>query len=370
MKIALIIFRIGPSHGSILQTYALTRKLESMGHCVTIINRRRPIKLRDYTMCLRRVLKNTLKGNFSFSDFYLGSYPDMVMNQLNLFVDEQLKPQMITVTSEKKLREIGLSDYDAFVVGSDQTWRPKYVYNVYNYYLDFVPRDRVVKRIAYAPSFGTSDWEYTKEQEDKCRQLVSLFNGISVREDDGVKLCKEHYGINAELVLDPTLLLTGQDYMRFVHQTPRDRYVGFNFLDFSESKLLAVQSTSCITGFPTRQLISMGDKSKPANERIAPAIEDWLSGIANSELVLVDSFHATVFCILFRRNFITIGNKERGLSRFTSLLKIVGLEERLITEGDKVSEDIINSSIDWDQVENKLKSKRANSMEFLLKLLA
>ena len=367
MRIALIVFRFGPSHGSILQTYALTRALESHGHDVTIIDRQKPTEWQDYDACLRRVVKNLIGGKFSWNDFYLGSFSSAMMSKLNIFINSQLRSQTITLSKDKDLQRIGAGNYDAYIVGSDQTWRPKYVYDVYNYFLDFVPSERKVKRIAYAPSFGTSEWEYTIEQEEKCRALISLFDGVSVREDDGVTMCKKHFGIDAEHVVDPTMLLTGDDYRKFVIASKEDPFIGYNFLDFSEEKLSKVKNVSEILGIPAKALISMGDNRKAAHERVAPSIEEWLSGIANSEFAMVDSFHATVFCILFHKNFITIGNEARGLSRFTSLLKMVGLENRLLSSRDRLSESIIKEKIDWAKVDERLANMRDRSLNFIKK---
>ncbi len=367
MNIALVVFRFGPSHGSILQTYALTRILEFMGHKVTIIDRQRPCSYRYFKSFVKRVIEKSINGSLSCSDFYVGEIPPVIMSNLNTFIDTQLRNQTITITSYKKLCKIGQDNYDAFIVGSDQTWRPKYVYDIYNYFLDFVPEKKVVKRIAYAPSFGTAEWEYTPEQEEKCKRLARLFEGVSVREEDGVNLCKEHFGISALHVLDPTMLLTGSHYLNFVKKESNERYLGCNFLDFTEKKHTIAKIISNELKLPIRQLIPVGDPDKRnVEDRVAPSIENWLSGIANSEFTIVDSFHATVFCILFHKNFVTIANEARGLSRFTSLLKMFGLERRLVLNSDDVPTDTWKSEINWEDVDKKLTVLRDLSMFFLI----
>lgn len=367
MKIALIIFRIGPSHGSILQTYALTKTLESLGHQVTIIDRQWPIGIKNYKWMIMRVLLHIRNHSFSCSDFYVNEFPPVLMKKLNTFVRGNFGEQIITIREEENLRKIGLDNkYDAYIVGSDQTWRPKYVYNVLNYFLDFVSEERKVKRIAYAPSFGTVDWEYSKDIESKARNLVQRFDAVSVREDDGVGMCRKYFGINAIHVLDPTLLFTEKDYEKFVERIDSDKYIGYNLLDFSKEKLDFINSIKERMGIPTRQLISMGDKNKrKINDKVAPSIEGWLTGIANSEFLIVDSFHATVFAIIFHKEFLTIANAARGLSRFTSLLKMVGLENRLITNLDKFDFNIIKTNIDWSRVDEKIQKMRKVSMDFL-----
>lgn len=370
MKIALVVFRFGPSHGSILQTYALTKTLELMGHEVTIIDRQWPIRIKNYKGMILRVLSHIRNHSFSCSDIYVSEFPPVLMKKLNNFIRGNLGKQLITLREEEDLRKIGFDNYDAFIVGSDQTWRPKYVYNVLNYFLNFVPEERKVKRIAYAPSFGTAEWEYSKDIESKARKLVQRFDAVSVREDAGVGMCWKHFGVNAIHVLDPTMLLTEKDYEKFVEQIDCDKYIGYNLLDFSKEKLDFINSIKERMDIPTRQLISMGDNNKrKIHEKVAPSIEEWMAGIANSEFLIVDSFHATVFAIIFHKEFLTIANAARGLSRFTSLLKMVGLENRLITNLDKFDFNIIKTNIDWSRVDEKIQKMRKVSMDFLISSL-
>ena len=114
MKIALVIFRLGPSHGSILQTYALTRTLESLGHQVVIIDRQRPIDFISYKSLTVRVLKNTLNGKVSIHDFYLDSYSSLEMKELNHFIEKELRKQTITTRSNREMLRIGKMVFDAF----------------------------------------------------------------------------------------------------------------------------------------------------------------------------------------------------------------------------------------------------------------
>lgn len=367
MKIALFVFRYGPSHGSILQTYALTRTLERMGHEVTIIDRQRPITAKKLLMTGLAVVKRIATLRLSFDGILLREYPKKIMAKLNGFIDKELRAQTITIHSEKELRILGKAEYDAYIVGSDQTWRPKYVFNIYNYYLDFVPNDRDVKRVAYAVSFGTSKWEYSEEQENRCKSLVNLFDGVSVREDEGIVLCKEHYNIDAKHVLDPTLLLKAEDYRKVTSLLPsKTAYVGYNFLDYSDEKMQIIDVVSRSLGLPGKQINNLTEiPGETMKGRVAPSIDEWISGIANADFVIADSFHATVFAILFHRPFIAVGNVKRGLSRFTSLLDIVNLSERLVTCENQVSQALIKSNINWTEVDDCISSMRRSSLSFL-----
>lgn len=365
MKVALLIFRYGPSHGSILQTYALTRILERLGHEVTIIDRQPSVDAHGFITCVKRVVKGVLNRNVSSLDFYLGDYAPALMRNINGFIDKELRYQTITLNTENGLQKIGEGDYDAFIVGSDQTWRPKYVYNVYNYFLNFVSQGRKVKRIAYAPSFGTSDWEYTDKQEKKCKSLIHLFDCVSVREIDGVKMCKDHFDVEATHVLDPTMLLNVSDYQQFINTNTDNNYVGYNFLNPTKKKIELSKQVSKALKLPIKRLIAMDDRQLKVKERIAPSIEDWLTGIAKSRFVIVDSFHATVFSIIFHIDFIAIGNESRGLSRFTSLLNALGLQDRLVLADCNINEEQILKPIDWKGVDYRWNQLKSKSLRFL-----
>lgn len=367
MKIALIIFRIGPSHGSILQTYALTRILESMGHEVTIIDRHRPLTINKLFKALLAIMKRIITLKFNIDGIYITEYPKDVMSNINVFIDRELRKQTLRVSRDTELRRIGKAAFDAYIVGSDQTWRPKYVYNIYNYYLDFVPQNRIVKRLAYAPSFGTSDWEYTVVQEDRCNELIKLFDGVSVRELDGVSLCKSHYKINAVHVLDPTMLLTADNYLKVIHKsTNKESFVGYVFLDKTDEKLKIVQKICNIIGLKAKQILLLNDAKNPrVEDKAVPSIDSWISNIVNSDFIVTDSYHATVFSLLFHRPFITVANENRGLSRISSLLGLFNFEDRLINNESQIMRDIMIYEKDWMEFERILKITRDKSISFL-----
>ena len=125
-------------------------------------------------------------------------------------------------------------------------WRPCYSYYLPNYFLDFTMGDKV-KRIAYAASFGTSEWEFTAEQTEQCAALAKSFDAISIREDSGVELCSKYLGVNAVCLLDPTLLLRKEDYVYLVEKeqvTAFDSKLMTYVLDQSEEKQRIIQELS------------------------------------------------------------------------------------------------------------------------------
>src|SRR5690606_30541311 len=135
--------------------------------------------------------------------------------------------------------------FSAVVVGSDQVWRPRYSPNIYNFFLDFLKNNSTIKKVAYAASFGTEDWEYTEEQTREARELIKHFNAVSVRESSGVLLCDKYLNRkDAVHVLDPTLLLKAEDYNQLINKTKKEIGLFTYVLDETKEKLDFIKQCS------------------------------------------------------------------------------------------------------------------------------
>ena len=235
-----------------------------------------------------------------------------------------------------------------------------------NAYLSFT-KGWNLKRISYAASFGTDKWEYNDEQTLHSREALQMFDAVSVREENGVKLCKQYFDVDALHVLDPTMLLDVNEYIELFKQkqTPKSKGNLLNYVldetDEIESLIKKVASMKKMVPFAVNNPYE-GDNTKPLNQRIKPSVEAWLRGFYDADFVITDSFHACVFSIIFKKQFIVIGNKERGMARFGSLLKMFGLEERLVDE--KVDVNNLHP-IDYDIVYNLYGQLKKKSLLFL-----
>lgn len=367
MKIAILTLPLHTNYGGILQAYALQTLLERMGHEVCLIEKRRkPITLPLWKAPLvygKRILKNVTGHPFPvFYEQKVNREEPIVRQNTDKFICRYIMRRIVDDFSEIKE-----SDYDAFVVGSDQIWRPKYFNDrIERAYLDFTEGWNI-RRIAYAASFGTDEWEYTPGQTKRCRDLLKQFDTVSVREASGAVLCRKHFGINASHVLDPTMLLEKEDYIRLFENahTPKSNGTLLNYiLDDTPEKTALVNK---IAGerhlVPFRVNSKVEDKTAPLTDRIQPPVEQWLRGFYDAEFVVTDSFHACVFSILLNKPFIVVGNQKRGLSRFTSLLGIFGLESQLQTAD--YTKHIDQEKIDWDRVAPLLEAKRNEAFNFL-----
>lgn len=371
MRIGIITLPLYTNYGGILQAYALQTVLERMGHEVWVEYRRNnKYNIRKY---IRPILLFILSLFFSrVRRIYIPTEKEenIIGQYVNQFVFKYINRTVPIYTRSKKL--LRPYQFDAFVVGSDQIWRPRYSRGLTNAFLDFTEGENV-KRISYAASFGTDVWEFTRRQTKKCAKLVKRFDAVSVREDSAVLLCKKYLDVDAIHLLDPTLLLKKENYLRLIDrniQMSKIEPVLFVYiLDNSLEKQKIVETVSsrlslnAISIMPHKRFEEVG--SKYIDECVFPPVSDWLNGFECAKYVITDSFHGTVFSIIFNKPFIVVANKGRGLSRFTSLLKKFDLEDRLIYSIKDLSEKIIYSPIDFDRVNNIRNREIEKSLKFL-----
>lgn len=364
MKIGIITLPLHTNYGGILQAYALQTVLERMGHEVCLVEKRRkPVTLPLWKAPLvygKRILKNAKGSPFPlFYEQKVNREEPFVRQHTDKFICRYIKRRIVGDFSE-----INESDYDAIVVGSDQIWRPKYFNdNIERAFLDFT-EGWDVRRIAYAASFGTDEWEYTRAQTRRCERLLKRFDAVSVREASGADLCREHFGVEAKTMLDPTMLLEKEDYIRLFENanTPKSNGTLLNYiLDDTPEKTALTNRIAKERGLVPFRVNAKSDINLPIENRIAPSVEQWLRGFYDAEFVVTDSFHACVFSILFNKPFLVVGNQKRGLSRFISLLGMFGLEDRLIPDIN-INNVLFSKKIDYILINNLLNELKYKSI--------
>lgn len=369
MRIAILSLHIFVNYGGILQAYALQNVLKRLGH--------QPVHL-DYSgfhipywklplSYLKRISFKLFKNRntiISAKKEYI-QQSRVISTYTRPFIEKHLNIHYLN-----KLSELNTKDFDACIVGSDQVWRPEYFGfgKIENAFLSFLG-NQPIKRIAYAASFGVSNWTYTTRQTRNCCSLLKKFSSVSVREDSAINLCKQYLHRDVEQTLDPTLLLEKNDYLSLIEskQASKGNLLVY-FLDETENKK---QITNKVAKekrlIPFRSNAPTECKHLPIEKRIQPPVESWLQGFEDAQFVITDSFHACVFSILFNKPFFVIGNESRGLTRITSLLKQFGLENRLIQDASTII--FPNENIDWEIVNNRLVNLRKTSYDFLKKSL-
>lgn len=338
MKIGILTLPLHTNYGGILQAWALQTVLERMGLEVKVLSRDKKYKLSPFFWFLKvpsRIIRKCLGMKIgTLNEWHYNKIQDRIRVNIEPTINQYIH------RDQRYLESIKEGDYDCFVVGSDQIWRPKYICDtlkstVENAFLGFAQKWNV-RKIAYAASFGTDEWEYTPEQTKNVYNLIQKFNVVSVREKSGKELCFGHLGVKAEHVLDPTMLLKKEDYIEAfkIELEPKSEGNLMTYvLDYTEDKKQLVEQIAKDKGLtPFTVGAKIDDCSAPIEERIQPRLQKWLRGFYDAEFIVTDSFHACVFSILFGKPFIAIGNAKRGLSRFDSLLGLFDLNKNLISD--------------------------------------
>ncbi len=317
--------------------------------------------------------------NCIFADIPDHLWPTSIKHRNPLFVTRRFAYKHFKITAKyknktdlKKLNALA----DCFIVGSDQIWNYTLCKSAETFFfLDFV--DECKKKIAYGTSFGHSEFRGTEENKNAAGYYLNRFDAVSVREDYAVDLCKNDFGVDSREVLDPVFMCDKKHYLNCIKESnlqknpPSRDYVLAYVLDPTEGKQKAIEDVAArldadIICIPNASVNNDMRSSwrLPIKENLD--MEDWLWYFQNAKMVVTDSFHGTCFSIIFEKNFVSIGNKRRGLARFGSLLKKFDLEDRIVySANDIIGNDSILSDIDYSSVNEKLSVLRTDSMKWL-----
>ena len=379
MKLGILTLVPYDNYGGILQGYALQTVLERMGHDVTIMR----TKLYNWVSLKNKILRfvwwvkdRYVKRKAGISCLVPGTYLDYRVARIKPFIDKHIHFTREFSSTRDLYRFQDKSQYDGFVVGSDQTWRPCLSPDLYHMFCDFLPASSHKLRIAYAASFGVDTNEFSDVQLGICKPLIKKFQAISVREESGVKLCKDMFGVEAKHVLDPTMLLDKEDYMELIKDyRPQNEHVDlmqYMFFFNHEENAIIAKTSSLLNMKPVNLMTKyflnqVQDKSQLPDAQFLP-VEEWISAYSRAKFVLTDSFHGTVFCIIFNVPFLCVS--PVAIARFKSLLKVYGLEDRLVMKESEVTKDLLEKPIDWEKVNSVREVLKKQSLDFLKKSLS
>lgn len=384
MKIAQLTQPLHSNYGGILQAYALQTVLRGMGHEVVYLNRpwgKREIYFPKLTLlrilsmlkcvCRRFLLR---QKNVCIRNPFSPEYDRPYANRKNLrnFEGKNITSTKPLYTSQALERYVRENNFDAIIVGSDQVWRKAYSPCITDYFLTFLPKDAKIKRIAYAASIGVKEWDIEDELLPLCAEGLKTFDAISVREERARELLAETFGLQSTVLLDPTMLLQPKDWLQLIDKADREKPVELvhYVLDESEAKKAIIKDAARTLGLKQEGL-SIAHQTDNGRIRKLDSISTWLSHFANAQFIVTDSFHGCVFSILFNKPFVAIANKERGLSRFTTLLGHFNLMDRLVfsyEEYENRREELLKD-IDYEAVNQHLEEMRMVSRQFLCEAL-
>jgi len=261
----------------------------------------------------------------------------------------------------RNFSEIKSSDYDILMVNSDQTWR-RFDDHFYDYgFLNFAKKWKIPKFI-YGASIGYDFWSMTKEDEIIIRELLKNFNGISVREKGSIKLIEDHLKIKPIFVLDPTLLINKKYYFNLIKNYNSNIKIDEKYI----FTYLMVQENN------TREFIEnathkLGCKVYNVLADEKNSIEKFIYGIVHSKAVITNSFHGTIFSIIFNKPFVSIIFNDCPKERFISLKNIFKIENRIFEYNQIPDINLLSTPLNINY--NLLKYLQETSINYLQKNL-
>jgi exopolysaccharide biosynthesis predicted pyruvyltransferase EpsI len=365
VKIALLTMTFNNNYGGYLQAYSLMETLKKLGHQPELLFVQ--LDEKKFKSQFKKYIKKYFLSYF-FHRWENERIKKVLEKNTNYFSDKYILPRTKKIFNEKDFNKIIENNYDAYIIGSDQVWRPTMYKYIDQAFFGFVKNSNTIL-LSYAASFGLDKWEYTDAQTKRFKKDIEKFKAISVREDSGIKLCEEYFSVEAKHVLDPTMLLDVKDYRKIIKQENEPSFKNgllTYILDKSEDKLYLENMIAEEFGLES---YAVNVKSKDVNakleDKIYPTVTSWLKGFDDAKFVVTDSFHGCVFAIIFNKPFIVYGNERRGMARFHSLLKKFGIEDRLVINRNSITRNKIKGEIDWKKVNIKLKHHINFSKKYL-----
>ena len=365
MKVEIITLHRITNFGSMLQTYATQTAVERLGHQVEVLDFV-PEGITFKRGCWPKndvpVWKKLIK------------FPALLAVNLIQYHDVKRFLQRYIHLSPKRYncyKDIvdDIPRADAYLSGSDQVWNTQNnnpPEDLKAYYLGFVPEGK--RRIAYAGSFGKNT--FAEEEERMIKEFIAKYDYVSVREDDGLKILHRFGFDNGVHVVDPTLLLNGEDWKSFAsaEKFPKPGYVfvynlNRNGLIKDVAKAIAKEKGLRIINFAdTFDFIS------GAENRFGNTAEDFVNHIANADFVVTDSFHGTAFSLNLNRQVIVV-KAPRYNSRIESILRLAGLlETRLVGSVEKAL-SALAKPINYKMVNACIETERKKSYDYLRQAL-
>lgn len=392
MHIGIItLFHKNYNYGAALQAYSLQQAIQKLGHTSNII---------DYERCITPIdpIDNSFKSRLKKKAGSIRCIGDIIDMLFRYIPENKYKPDInrrqekfqkfyksrMKISSYYNIGTIYLAnnEFDAFISGSDQVWRPGSFDK--NYYLDFA--DKQKKRISYAASLGVSELSDTAKKI--MIPLIRKFHSVSVRENEAAALLKKELNSDVKTVVDPTLLWDKpfwNNISSFPKNIEKQKYIFCYFIGENNHNRNIAKKLSKMTGYPLFSIPGISRllpyDFKYADKNIIDASpEEFIGLIQNAEIIISDSYHACVFSIIFDRPFFAV---ERYLQsdinsmngRIYDLLKMFHLENHLIRSNQNISTELFNTTspkmedyihakdISWNYLETSLVLEQRKSSE-------
>ena len=370
MKVGILTYHFSNNYGALFQAYALRRWFIDNGYDAEFVNYHPDHVESGGELSLRNIFtKAGLKIIFlrlmSLKEKLIGN--EACKAGFQSFKSEYLgikSPEYKTISQIESAK----LNYDLLVCGSDQIWNPSEQYGIDPvYFLDFHTSNAQVKKISYAPSFGSSSLK--SEFSEEVSGLIEKLDAVSVREKSAIKIVEELNKKSATLVPDPTVLLRDYSSLYKEYHLKSDNYVFCYYLRSRHNVGEIAEKVASELGADLYSPHNPLRRWHEVGETVYPCPRQWLYLLGNSKFVITNSFHGTILSVLLNKPFIVIGiggTRAKLSERVINLLRQTGLEERLVTSYDEDEIlNLLNKDIRWDEVNVSVSEMRDAGMNYL-----
>lgn len=374
MKIGIITILKVNNYGAELQAFALQRKLNAMGYDAEIIDylyyknkghKRERISMPTFPFPLKKRVKEILLPIVENVKSWSSRKAHEHRNEgFVAFHQRNTRFSEVQYTSYSQLYS-NVPEYDVYCVGSDQVWNPGCYTSLNPYFLTFAPKGK--KRISYGSSFGVSEIPENAKQ-----YFQSALNGldfIAVREQTGKGLVNSLTGREATVVVDPTLLLSKEEWSNVAKydKVPEKDYLLIYDLRDSEIVTQTALHIAKERGLSVVRICKTASSQDNGSNGILNIVDaapdDFIGLFSKAKFVVTNSFHGTVFSNIFQKDFYSVlPCKRDNNSRVVDLLNRLGNQDRLVYEGDKLPNI---ATVDWGAVREALKEYVKQSEQYL-----
>ena len=368
MKIGIMTINSAYNYGCVLQAWALQKYLENEGHQVSIINYRIPEIDNTYRLFREKqrfsiAPINNLYNCLRHVKFNLTQAPRIrKAAKFEHFINEVMNTTQVFSSFRELVEGKAGKDYDVLITGSDQVWNGTITKGLKPaYFLDFDHSGK--RKISYAASIGKK--ELMNAEKEFFKNYLAEYESIAVRENSAAELLAPLVKKPVEVVLDPTLLLDREDFDTLKQSSKYQKpYIFVHVIgkDARLRRIVAILSEQ--TGLPIVQNRMKKQFPDELGRFSDAGPEEFIGLIEGAQLVITNSFHATVFAVIYEKNFITIPHKL-NLDRLYNLLKMRSMENPLIASMEEMSGSVEELQPDYTAVKKKLKKRQQESREYL-----
>lgn len=358
-KVKMLTFHNAENYGAALQAYALKETLKELGLDASFVNYENDRILSDYKL----IRTNSLKSFFS-SLWYM---PRNLKRKRSFksFSDKYLDTKTHVYSTCEDI-EKDICEGDIFVAGSDQIWNPELTHGLSDVYTLNFKTKLNIKKIIYGASLGNE--ELLQKSASAFKEKLATIDAISVREQSVIKPLEEICGKKVEQVIDPTLLLNKEVWDKLITDNdtatlPYEKYILVYTLFESDEVTKIANYLSKKTGLKVVHFRKYNAYENEYMNLYSKGPVDFVNAFKNAAYVVTNSFHGTVFSLIFERKFYSVLPASRA-GRIKDLLNTLELDARIIQNEKEIN---LDDKIDYVKVKDRIAELRVKSIEYLKK---